>query len=104
MNGERYITGASPAELKERVPRVDQRLRIAFKSTILLIEDGVNAISDLVKPSHRHHDENRMQYVNRRNIERLQAMEREIGIYVLDKGFGTEETRRIIEFRQRPRI
>lgn len=94
------ITDVSPAELKERVPRLDQRARITLKILDVVCKNGVANLRDLVVPTEQREDEDRMAYVHRRASERQNGLAPTVESYVLARGFGTASTHAMIKDRQ----
>jgi hypothetical protein len=94
------ITSLSYPEFKERVPRLDQRARIAWKLIDVTYQNGLSNLRDLIVPKDQPDTEDRMAYVARRASERQNAVGPIVEGYILDKGFGTETARAIIRNRQ----
>jgi hypothetical protein len=99
------VTGTaslSYAQFKERIPRLDQQARVAWKVVDLLYKDAIGTGKDLIMPTEMDEDESRFTYVVRRGQERLALIEPETESYIVEKGFGTETAQAIIRHRQAP--
>lgn len=101
MSEYEYIAGLSTAAFKESVPRLDQRIRIAARMVVQLWRDTVDNGADLLFPGDdRLATENRLEYAHRKAEHRHEMLGLDVDAYVLEKGFGTEMTRSIIEKRR----
>jgi hypothetical protein len=100
MEASPGITDISYSQLKENVPRVEQRARIVIKTGMLLARDLVGFARDLILPQYKDKNESRFDYLTRRTEQRHELTTRGVENYILEKELGTIVTRRAIMQRQ----
>jgi hypothetical protein len=95
-----HDTFGSYTVFSERVPRIDQQVRVALHCVDLLFKDGVGNLRDLIAPADQPGTEDRMEFVHRRASERSASLGSRLEEYIIDRGFGTETARAVIKHRQ----
>lgn len=90
-------------QFRERIPRIDQQIRVAIKTVDLLYKYMLGTARDFVASDDMQSGETRLSYIARRSERRHDQLGDHLDAYVLEKGFGTETCHAIIRQRQEAR-